>query len=442
MEEQFHLLDLQIAKFTEFGVCMIFSRAADLDHLRNSSEKLVEQWPILGARINLLDYQPRYHSKICVNFRTKICDYSLDEYLPGLSQDLDTFDSPFDPLFDSPVSWRDIISPPVLSMSAIALRDACLLKISVQHALCDATGLYNIIQAYCSLLRRESVKPLTPRSTIKLADNSARIMPDSLTSEPISARLAQFQITTSQLGWRPVLSAFFKSALFKPKHRKIFRTPILDDNQLVKARTANERVTTHDLLMAYLWKASAASPSWKQRRNDRQNRYPPFSFALSIEQHLYSTSELHNRWVVVNVPNPKQTTNNEEEDVVQMACHLRSTIINARSSAYLQPILDYYEKANDVPIMPWKDGLSTGIFCSSWSQNLLCNMKFKLGETPEVQPMYTQAYVGPPPILRSLRQSLDNTVLTWKDRENCFWLSGTLDNEVWTELDRLYRRAI
>jgi hypothetical protein len=54
MEEQFHLLDLQIAKFTEFGVCMIFSRAADLDHLRNSSEKLVEQWPILGARINLL----------------------------------------------------------------------------------------------------------------------------------------------------------------------------------------------------------------------------------------------------------------------------------------------------------------------------------------------------------------------------------------------------
>jgi hypothetical protein len=54
MEEQFHLLDLQIAKFTEFGVYMIFSGAADLDHLRNSSEKLVEQWPILGARINLL----------------------------------------------------------------------------------------------------------------------------------------------------------------------------------------------------------------------------------------------------------------------------------------------------------------------------------------------------------------------------------------------------
>jgi hypothetical protein len=145
---------------------------------------------------------------------------------------------------------------------------------------------------------------------------------------------------------------------------------------------------------------------------------------------------------VVNVPNPKQTTNNEEEDVVQMACHLRSTIINARSSAYLQPILDYYEKANDVPIMPWEDNLSTGIFCSSWSQNLLCNMKFKLGETSEVQPMYTQAYVGPPPILRPLRQSLDNTVLTWKDRENRFWLSGTLDNEVWTELDRLCRRAI
>jgi hypothetical protein len=54
MEEQFHLLDLQIAKFTEFGIYMIFPGAADLDHLRNASEKLAEQWPILGARINLL----------------------------------------------------------------------------------------------------------------------------------------------------------------------------------------------------------------------------------------------------------------------------------------------------------------------------------------------------------------------------------------------------
>lgn len=31
-------------------------------------------------------------------------------------------------------SWRDTISPPVLSMSAIALRDACLLKISVKSS--------------------------------------------------------------------------------------------------------------------------------------------------------------------------------------------------------------------------------------------------------------------------------------------------------------------
>jgi hypothetical protein len=163
---------------------------------------------------------------------------------------------------------------------------------------------------------------------------------------------------------------------------------------------------------------------------------------LSIEQHLDRTSELHNRWVVVNVPELKQTTNNEEEDIVQMACHLRSTITNARSSAYLQPILNYYEKANGVPIMPWTDGLSTGIFCSSWGEKLLCNTEFKLGEAPEVQPIYTQAYVGPPPILRSLRQSVNNTVLTWRDQENRFWLYGSLDNEMWTELDRLSRLAI
>jgi hypothetical protein len=66
----------------------------------------------------------------------------LDEYLPGLSQDLDTFDSPVDSLFDFPVSWRDMITPPVLTMSVMVLRDACLLKISIQHVLCDATGVF------------------------------------------------------------------------------------------------------------------------------------------------------------------------------------------------------------------------------------------------------------------------------------------------------------
>lgn len=122
-----------------------------------------------------------------MNFQSKVCDDLLDEYLAGLSRDLDTFDSPVDLIFDFPISWGDMIAPPLLSMSVIALRDACVLKISV-HASCDVTGLvldrrltmgfskstsigpYNIIQAYYSLLRRESVKPLTPRSAIKLAD--------------------------------------------------------------------------------------------------------------------------------------------------------------------------------------------------------------------------------------------------------------------------------
>jgi hypothetical protein len=79
---------------------------------------------------------------MCVNFRSKSCAYSLNEYLPGWSQDVHTLESPLDLLFDLPVSWKDMIFPPVLSMSAIALHDACLLKISVQHALCDATGIF------------------------------------------------------------------------------------------------------------------------------------------------------------------------------------------------------------------------------------------------------------------------------------------------------------
>jgi hypothetical protein len=56
MNERFHLLDQQIAKFTEFGVIVVFSTEAEVDllHLRNTSQELAAQWPILRARINIL----------------------------------------------------------------------------------------------------------------------------------------------------------------------------------------------------------------------------------------------------------------------------------------------------------------------------------------------------------------------------------------------------
>lgn len=70
----------------------------------------------------------------------------------------------------------------------------------------------------------------------------ARIMPESLTVESVSAYLSQCQTDSSQVSWRQASSAFLKSALSKPKHRKAFRMPILHANQLVKARTAKERM--------------------------------------------------------------------------------------------------------------------------------------------------------------------------------------------------------
>ena len=100
-----------------------------------------------------------------MNIHSKVYDHSLDEYIPGLSQNLDNFDNLVDPLFDFPVSWRDMIAPPVLTMSAIALRDACLLKISVQHALCDATGVFDICDLrWCFLMY--SYRPLQYRTSL------------------------------------------------------------------------------------------------------------------------------------------------------------------------------------------------------------------------------------------------------------------------------------
>ena len=56
MKEQFHLLDQQIAKFTEFGVIIVLATDTDVEllHLQSASDKLAALWPIVRARINLL----------------------------------------------------------------------------------------------------------------------------------------------------------------------------------------------------------------------------------------------------------------------------------------------------------------------------------------------------------------------------------------------------
>ena len=165
--------------------------------------------------------------------------------------------------------------------------------------------------------------------------------------------------------------------------------------------------------------------------------YPPFSFALNIEKFLDCTSELHNRWVVVNVPVLTRMADDEPDEIVKMALRLRDTITNARTILYLQPVLDHYRKANGAPIMPWTDGLSAGLFCSSWGKSPLYDMSFARHGEPEKRPVYIQPYVRSSPLLRFLRQKVHNSVLTWTDRDNRFWIHGSLDNEVWLELDRL-----
>lgn len=141
--------------------------------------------------------------------------------------------------------------------------------------------------------------------------------------------------------------------------------------------------------------------------------------------------------MVVTVPDLERTTNNEQEEILGMALHLRDTIKSARTFAYLQPVLDHYRKADGAPIMPWTDGLSAGVFCSSWGKSPLYDLSFDLPGAPGTRPMYIQPYIHSSPVLRALRQKVHNTVLTWTDRDHRFWIHGSLGDEVWLELDRL-----
>lgn len=49
-----HCLDLGVSRFLQFSATLVFSGEADLKHLRGNAVELLQTWPSLQERVNLL----------------------------------------------------------------------------------------------------------------------------------------------------------------------------------------------------------------------------------------------------------------------------------------------------------------------------------------------------------------------------------------------------
>ncbi|KAJ5742061.1 hypothetical protein N7533_011470 [Penicillium manginii] len=282
-----------------------------------------------------------------------------------------------------------------------------------------------------SVLAGRSARPFLPRFSIVLKDNDQSLeTSDIKLSTSISpAKLAQLQLETVLVGWKPLIRAGIKQTFSSSQQvQSSYRvSSSVINNFRLQAMENGQRVTLNDLLMAFIWKASTASQSWKQ--DSSHQRYPAFSFVLNIRRQIKQDTDLHNPWVIVQVPKPPHNSSLGVKNIIDLAAHIRETIRHARTTDCLRPIIDHHKRSLGKPLM-----LDTELLVTSWSHICLYKTDFQLGKNPTIQPEYVQPFVRMPGLFRKLGMRIENTVVTSQDGNGGFWIHGNLEEVVWGSL--------
>ncbi|PTU20617.1 hypothetical protein P175DRAFT_0531957 [Aspergillus ochraceoroseus IBT 24754] len=377
-------------------------------------------WFVLGflpdSRVNAMLHQrdrviDNHQGEDLSFWQSKEIDQCLGDFIPDLDQQRTGFPHPrsqgIQHLFNFHPSLKDLLTPPVFSLKAIRLQDACLLGFLVQHTLCDAYGRF-ILPGQREICKDETYAP---------------------------ARLAKLQLNVTQVGWRSFLSAGIRQ--FWGPSRSVERTLLIPNEKLnilqEECIKAGVKVTTQDLMMACIYQASTAGPSCKQLGKESHG-FPPFSFVMTIRRQIAGDSELHNPFVVVAVPAPKITPSSEISTIISLATHIRSTVVNARSLECLNPLVNQYRDARGKPLI-----LSSPVpvtWVSSWTHLPWYDLELQTGKQATARPEYMQGFLRSSGVLNNLGQRVENLLFTWKDPRKGIWIYGNVEEE----LGRLQRR--
>lgn len=164
---------------------------------------------------------------------------------------------------------------------------------------------------------------------------------------------------------------------------------------------------------------------------------PPFNVVLNIKDLLKENTQLHNPFININVPPPTITAASKTEAILNLATHIRSTIVNARSKDCLSRVLDKHQRFQGNPIGTRDQGSKfLTVFVSSWAHLPLFDLELQLGASTRARLCYMEPDIAPAEILRRVGcKKLANVLETWKDGKGGFWVHGALEKEVWSELD-------
>ncbi|OJJ97906.1 hypothetical protein ASPACDRAFT_45206 [Aspergillus aculeatus ATCC 16872] len=453
--------DLAFARLLELRLTVIVRSRSEPDACRAAVRELVAEYPLLGMRFNILTVA---HTQICAEQRTKLLrteelciediwhekevNKCLREILPTVN--LRPEESPSTARLHETEELQGLLQQHkgafrqhVLSIHAVFLQDACVLRFTVQHPLCDATGVYHIVKAYLSILGGTAPPPEQRKSPLREPltlkpdlINPASTTTTTTTNEPEQDQIIKQYTQHNRASWALLGAVCLRQQFWarcRPSSRRVRRTLFIPqdhiDHWMSQAQRQTVKVTEHDLLMAFIYQA--AFPPNSPNAN--------FSFIMNLEQYLVEPrTPLTNPWCLVAVVplNYSAAASAPTPSLIDIAAHIRQTIRAVREPACLAQLLARQTRMGTTPVIPRAYGSrSPHVVVTAWTSLPVYEL-----EVQGRKPAAVQGGIGLCQMLTACGVVMDDVLVTWKGRTGGYWTQGRLSEAIWMRMGNVLER--
>ncbi|CAG7977975.1 unnamed protein product [Penicillium nalgiovense] len=390
-------LDMGYARPLEFTISVIVRTNPSPLDFQFAADTLVVKWP----KTKFLDPKdPRDLTEVWEGktLKQELSDIVAISPEPDSPQLIDStaLDKVLDFGYGILHAWRQR----VFSIRTVFLTDACIIRFRFLQPLCDANGAHQIVQAYCTLLRGENIT------------HTLHARP------PLSLKSEVLEKCAEKIG---------RNTCY-PSARRTSKTLLIPRKQiqswLEEAESDKTKVTEHDLVAAFIYKASLHPPAAHS-----------FSLAIDISKQVQFNATLYNPWYMMPVPDPIPTSEYSSPSLIRLATHIRRAVHEGQQPEYIGEIVDQHRRLKNNPMTPKSyGGRAAQPRIASWKDLPLYDLDIQ-GE----RPLFVQGSVDYCGLLRETGIHLDDLLVTWKARgwggeDGGYWVHGRLPEAVWRRM--------
>ncbi|KAL4907066.1 hypothetical protein BDW74DRAFT_176668 [Aspergillus multicolor] len=438
-------LDTSVTRFLEFSLTLIFPDVEAEKELRDASRSLLEQWPILASRLNLLrtdlsasksEQQPDVFSGRKLNKKlsdiVNVSSITTDCASPSSSDKVKQLDG----LFNFGNSLKTALRGQVFNIRAVFFLDTTIIRFTFQHPLCDASGAaYAISRRYCDILNSTKIEDISlTRFPLMLKDGIDATAAGKEKDAPKPPAAAETSRDIFRGSWRYMIRKGTKMLLRdlrRPSCKRVDDTFHIPAAQMEAwkedALKQDNNVTEHDLLTAFIYQSCyQVSPPCAQ----------DFSMILRIRPYLENQTPLQNAWVVlpVAIEHLYESQKSEHASLPKIAAEIHRSIREARRPENLSPLLDFQAHGTTKPMIPrWIGRDQPQVTVTSWTGLGLYDL-----DIHGSRPVFVHGELDLWGLLKGFGLGMDDIVITWKgpEPEGGYWIRGRLNASAWEKMAR------